>query len=351
DLAAANVTGLKIQSKTDTISLAKTGDSWVLANHGDYPVDTVKVTDLISKVLSIATARLVARTASSHNRLQVADDEYVTKVDLATSQGVTKTLILGTSPSARATNVRLAGDDLVYLANDLQVSSIRTDVGGWVDLVYFQVPTADAQAVTIENSHGKLDFTRVNTDTWTLSDLGNGEIFNNNNFTTVLSRLGGLNMVAPVGKEVKPEYGLEPPAATVTVVTKPAEGEAKTTTFTIGAKDEGGTNYYAKSSDSDYVVKIAPFTGDQFINDTRDRYLQPPPTPEASSTLTGTQGLTSVVPITSFSALTSTGAFSSVAPVTATVEAPASALTTTESVTTTQRTQEESPLATPTPRS
>src|SRR5262245_48957602 len=85
DLSEANVTGVKIQSKTDTIDLAKTGDSWVLANHGDYPVDTIKVTDLISQVLSVDTARLVARTASSHNRLQVADDQYVTKVDLATS--------------------------------------------------------------------------------------------------------------------------------------------------------------------------------------------------------------------------------------------------------------------------
>jgi hypothetical protein len=243
--------------------------------------------------------------------------------------------------------VRLAGEDQVYLVDNLPASAIRTDVGGWVDLVYFQLPTADAQAVTIENANGKLDFTRVNTDTWTLTGLADDELFNHNNFTTVLTRLGGLNMVAPLGKEAKPAYGLDQPAATVSVVTKSADGEQKSTTLTIGAKDEAGTNYYAKSSDSDYYVTIASFTGEQFVTDTRDRYLQPP---EASSTITATEGLTSAVPITSFAALTTTGDLAPVEIVTDSLEAT-NAVTVTDGVTTTAGTPAESPLATPTPGS
>jgi hypothetical protein len=352
DVTEADVTGITVQAGEQTINLAKTGDSWVLTNYGDYPVDSIKVSDLISKVLSVDTGRLVARTPGSHKRLQVAADDYVRKVDLALSSGRTKTLYVGSSPSMRTTNVRTADTDLVYLSNQVTASDIRTDVGGWVNLTYLQIPTSDAQAVTIENANGKLDFTRINTDTWTLVGLEAGEVFLNNNFTTILSRLSGLNMVSPVGKEATPEMGLDNPSATVTVVTRPAGGEEKTVTLTLGAKDEGGTNYYAKSSESEYYVKIASFTGDQFVNDTRSRYLQPPPTPEASSSLTETTALTAAVPITSFGLLTNTGDFSPVAPVTETAEMSATAaISTTEEVTTSNQRTPASPLATPTPRS
>jgi hypothetical protein len=346
----AGVTGVKIQAPDATIELAKEGDGWVLANYGGYPVDTVKVTDLVTKLLSIDTSRLVANTASSHNRLQVAEDDYVRKIDLL-SGGQTRTVYVGSSPSMRATNVRAAGSDAVYLTGDLRGTDIRTDVGGWVNLTYFQTPSADAQSVTIENANGRLEFTRVNTDTWTLNGLADAELFSQNNFTTILTRLGGLNMVAPVGKDERPEFGMENPNATVTVVSRPAGVEEKTLTLLIGAKDEGGANYYAKSSESDFYVKIASFSGDQFVNDTRDRYIQPPPTPEATSDITATGEITAAVPITSFAPflpadeLTATEEMSALDSITAT-----DTLTTSE-VVTPAGSAPESPLATPTPRS
>jgi hypothetical protein len=267
-------------------------------------------------VLTIDTSRLVASNASSYNRLQVADDEFTRKIELGTADGQTQTLYVGTSPSLRATNVRLGGSDGVYLTGEVRGSEIGTDAGSWINLAYVQIPSSDAQAVTIENANGRLDFTRATTDTWTLVGLGEGEVFNDNNFQTILTRLGALNMVTPVGKEIKPEYGLETPTATVTVTTQPSGGEAQTLNLVIGAKDEEGTNYYAKSSDSEFVVKLASFTAEQFVNDTRDRYLQPPPTPEASSPLTTTGGLTTAVPITTFGVLTTTEALTGATPVT-----------------------------------
>lgn len=352
----AGVTGVKIQAPDATIELAKEGDGWVLANYGGYPVDSMKVSDLVTKLLSIDTSRLVANTPSSHNRLQVAEDDYVRKIDL-TSGGQTQTVYVGSSPSLRATNVRAAGSDAVYLSGDLRGTDIRTDVGGWVDLIYFQTPSTDAQAVTIENANGRLEFTRVNTDTWTLNGLADDEVFNQNNFTTILTRLGGLNMVAPVGKEEQPEFGMDNPSATVTVVSRPAGGEEKTLTLIIGAKDEGGANYYAKSSESDFYVKIASFSGDQFVNDTRDRYLQPPPTPEATSELTGTNEITAATPITSFAPFLPTDELTATEGLTATDGITAAgSVTATDTITTSEilsptGSSPATPAATPTPRS
>jgi hypothetical protein len=361
NLDAATVNAVKIQAGEAAIELAKEGEGWVLANYGGYPVDTIKVTDLISKVQAIDTSRLVARTASSHNRLQVADDEFAKKIDLTTADGQTQTLYVGSSPSLRSTNVRLAGSDLVYLTGEVRGVEIPSDVSGWVNVVYFQTPSTDVQAVTIENANGQLDFTKVSTDTWTLAGLSEGESFNQNNFETILTRLSGINLVAPVGKEVQPEYGLDTPSASVTVVTQPAGGEAKTLTFTIGAKDEAGNNYYAKSSESDFVVKIASFTGDQFVNDTRERYLQPPPA--ASSSLTTTEGLTTALPITSFApltpvegitgttAVTNAEELTTTPEITATEELTASAdLTTSEQISEGEISATTTPTVTATPR-
>jgi hypothetical protein len=204
-------------------------------------------------------------------------------------------------------------------------------VGGWANLAYVQIPNDQPTALTITNANGSLAFTEVSTDTWTLNDLAAGEVFNQNNFTTVLSRLSSLNMTEPVGKEAKPELGLDNPSATVTVTTPD-----KTVTLLVGAKDEGGTNYYAKSSESEFYVKVASFSAEQFVNDTRDRYLQPPPTPEASSGITDTTGVTTTLPLTDLAGFPTTFGETPTTTVTATGTVTASeAITATEAVTAT----------------
>ncbi len=331
NVSESSLSALTLESPTERIELNKTEGGWVASNYGDYPVDSLKISELISTVVGIDTGRLVAQTASSHNQLQVSDSEFAKKLTFTSDDGNSQTLYIGTSPSTRTTNVRLGGQDQVYLTSEVTGSEIRTDVGGWVALTYLQVPTADVQAVTIENANGTLAFTRVNTDTWTLADLGEDETFNNNNFSTILTRLGTLNMIAPVGRDEQPEFGLDQPSATVTIETKPTTGEPETITLVIGAKDEDGTNYYAKASNSEYYVKIASFTGDQFVNDTRDRYLQAPPTPEVTSPLTET------VPITSFLGVTPTASLNSSEPITATeLLTDTALLTVTEAVTTSE---------------
>lgn len=331
NVSESSLSALTVESPTERVDLSKSDDGWVATNYGDYPVDSLKISELISTVVGIDTGRLVAQTASSHNQLQVSDSQFAKKLTFTGSDGNSQTLYIGTSPSTRTTNVRLGGQDQVYLTSEVTGSEIRTDVGGWIALTYLQVPTADVQAVTIENANGTLAFTRVNTDTWTLADLSEDETFNNNNFSTILTRLGTLNMIAPVGRDEQPEFGLDQPSATVTIETQPATGEPETITLVIGARDEGGTNYYAKASNSEYYVKIASFTGDQFVNDTRDRYLQAPPTPEATSPLTET------VPITSFLGITPTASLSSSEPITATeLLTDTALLTVTEAVTTSE---------------
>ena len=69
----------------------------------------------------------------------------------------------------RATNVRSANKDAVYLTGDVTGTDINTDIASWINATYFTANTPDIKALSFTNSKGKFDFTRLVTDTVTLT--------------------------------------------------------------------------------------------------------------------------------------------------------------------------------------
>ncbi|MCX6045759.1 MAG: DUF4340 domain-containing protein [Chloroflexi bacterium] len=284
---AADVTDVKIQDDKKTVHMAKTDGKWVLPDNGNYPVNEIQVNQIISKVLAVDTSRLVASTAASHKRLKVDDKDFMRRIDLTTSDGKAHTILVGTSPNVRATNVRAAGSDPVYLSGDVTGADISTEMASWIDATYFTANQPDIKAIAFANAKGKFDFTHTISNTWTLVGLAKGEQFNQDNFSTRLTRVGSLQMLEPLGKEAKPEYGLDKPSATLTVTVQPTTTvPATVTTFVIGAKDATSNSYVVKSSRSDYYVRIASFTLDSFVEDDRSQFLVAPPTPTVAPATT-----------------------------------------------------------------
>ncbi|MCB0062928.1 MAG: DUF4340 domain-containing protein, partial [Caldilineaceae bacterium] len=316
DVTVDDVQAMTIQEGEKQIQVARSGDGWVLPDAGDFPVKAVTVSDTISKVLQIDTRRLVADDTSSHARLQVTEEDAQREVTLETTAGETLTLLVGSSPSFRSTNVRRNDSDAVYTTGSLQATDLRTDYANWIDTSYLAIPQTDIQALTVENAQGTLSFTEVSTDTWTLDDLAEGETFNQNNLTSLLTRFSGLNMVQPLGKEAQPAYGMENPAATVTIVHQPTGGTAETTTLTIGTEPLENGNYVVKSSDSAYYVEVASFSVENILNRGRADYLQQPE--EDAAGIDGTESITATEFISGFGAVTATTPISGGTPVTAT---------------------------------
>ena len=283
-IKAPEVTDVKIQDDKKTVHLAKAGDKWVLPDNGAFPVNQIQVSDFISKVLKIDTGRLVASTAASHKRLKVDDKDFVRRIDLTTSNGKTQTVLVGTSPNVRATNVRAAGNNTVYLTGDVTGSDINSDTASWINASYFTADPTAMKAISLANAKGKFDFTKTITGTWTLAGLVKGEQFNENNFSTRLSGLNSLQMTEPLGKQAKPEYGLNKPSATITITVQPSGTTPIKTVLVIGAKDATSNSYVVKSSASDYYVRMATFSLDTFVNDARSQFLVAPPTPAPSLT-------------------------------------------------------------------
>lgn len=339
DLKMEDVNKVVISEASKSIQVAKSGDKWVLPDRDNFEVLAPNVTDLISKVVQINTGRLVATNSANFGQLKVADNDFNKKLELSTAAGKTYTLLVGTSPNNRATNVRMAGANEVYITDKLNGSDIRTDYAAYVNTQYYASDADRMMSLSFTNANGTLSASKDVSGTWQLADIQAGEAFSNTTFATLAGKLVNLSFLEPVGKTAKPEYGFDAPQAVITITVRPGADVTDTnaapdvTTLTVGAKDDASA-YYVKSSKSDYYVKMNTFNVDDFINKKRQDYISAAVfaplvsgdsfTNTLSSPITGTTELTTTPPVSATGEVTASGA------VTAT-----EAVTTTEGVTTT----------------
>jgi hypothetical protein len=259
------------------VELARQEDAWALASGGDYPANGEDVDSVLDQLQAIERERLVTQTEASHARLQVAADDFLRRIEVRQADGEARRLYIGASGGAMATHVRLEGEDEVYLTSELTAFDVRADAINWVDPIYLSLERDAIQSMVLENPQGRLVFERDEAGEWALADLAPDETFTFSNLSTLLSRLASLRLVAPVGTEERPEYGLDDPQAVVEL-TISGEAANRTVTVWIGAQAEEET-YYARSSESEYVVRMANFTVEDYINRGREDFLQLPTTP------------------------------------------------------------------------
>src|SRR5512139_1074571 len=314
---ASDIVKMTISNKDGkTVALAKQGADWTLPDFENYTAQSDQVTQFLNKLIGIKTDVLATNTASSLKRLQVADDDFVRKIDLQGADGAVHTLYLGTASGGGAIHVRLGSQDNVYVARGINSFEAATDVSGWINPTYLSVPQSNLLSASIENAQGKFEFAN-NANVWTMKNLPGGAQFNQQELISLLARLGSFNMLSPLGKAAKPEYGLDKPSATVTAVVSNTAA-TKIYTLKIGAKDGEG-NYPVISSDSTWYVKVSGASVEPFITARTETFLVQatptpegalPPTPAAIPTLEATlqvsetQALTQTAPITATAPLT-----------------------------------------------
>jgi hypothetical protein len=269
------VTSLTLENTDGTQSVfEKQADgTWLLPQADDYPADTTKITALLDKLVKIRDGRLVTETTSSQKRLQVADDAYYNKITLAFADGTSQTLYIGTSAGAGATHVRLSGQDSVYLTDQLTSYDADAAVNNWVDVEYLTTTYADINYLTFTNAEDTMEFQLDSAGTWTMSGLTGDQVFNPNNLSSMLNRLTILNLLEPLGKTEKPEYGMATPSATIYFTTHNAETGDQEITLIVGALNADKNAYYVKSSTSEYYVLVSSYNLDSFVTRTKNDFL------------------------------------------------------------------------------
>ncbi len=103
-----------ISTNDSSVTMNKAGNKWQLDGDHALPVAENKLEGVIDQIEDIKTGWPVARTDSSRERLEVAEDKYQKHLQLYSGDQVISDLYIGTSPGFRKVHVRRAGEDEVY---------------------------------------------------------------------------------------------------------------------------------------------------------------------------------------------------------------------------------------------
>jgi hypothetical protein len=115
-----------------------------------------------------------------------------------------------------------------------------------------------------------------------MKGLVGDEKFNQVPFNSLLGQITSLRLADPIGLEEEDWFELDQPPIVVTLKTE----DDQAYTLRVGAKDDGENNYYvAKWSESPYHVWLAEYVITNYLDKTRDDFLElpPPATTEADS--------------------------------------------------------------------
>jgi len=268
-----------------SVTLRQVTGNWVLPAADDYPAQGERITAALDKLVALDTRRLVTRTSGSHKRLQVAADDFVRRVELETASGQKQVLYLGSAPSYGATHVRVDGRDDTYLVSNISSWDLGTAATSWVDTSYLSVAQDQVAGMTVVNGQGTLTFVKEAAATegaeasWTLAGVPQGETLTTETVRLAVDRATAVTMVAPLGKERKPEYGMDTPLATVTL----QKADGTPVTLLVGAKDASDGSYVVKASTSPYFVRVSEYNVTALVEYGIGDFLQAKPTPTAGS--------------------------------------------------------------------
>lgn len=277
DIVAITVT----DNEGKSVQLRQVAGNWVLPEADDYPLKAERITQALDKIVGLTTQRLVTRTEASHKRLQVAADDFLRRLDLETASGAKYTLFLGSSPSYGNTHVRLDGRKETYLATNLTPWEFDSSPTIWVDTAYFNIPQDQITRITVTNPKGTFTLEKNTEGKWTLPDLTPGEELATETINLIVTRATSVTMLKPLGKEKRPEYGLDNPVAVVTL----QKGE-ETITLSIGAQDPTDKSYVVNVSTSPYYVRVGEYMVKPLVEYGRENLFPPKVTPTPVSTPT-----------------------------------------------------------------
>jgi len=212
EIEAGDIVSLIIEDMDGNhLDLQRTTGKWVLPEADDYPCREEKVPEMLEKLITLTTDRLVTRTEGSHKRLQVASDDYLRRIELKTADGQNRVLYLGSSPTYGATHIRLEGQDETYMTNDLSVWDANATATSWIDTNYLQVPQEDITSLTLRNANGEWAFEKDDEGNWLLVGLAQDETLNTTAVDSLVRQASSVTMLQPLGKDRETAYGLDQP--------------------------------------------------------------------------------------------------------------------------------------------
>ncbi len=254
------------------VVLARKGDGWVLPGTGDFPADKTKVNRLLDELKGLKRGLAVATTEAAQKRFKVSDDAFERRVKLALNDETLATLYFGTSPGMRQVSARTAKDKAVY-TTEFGIYDAPVKPEDWEDKSVLKVPSDEIGSIILQTltltREAKGPASEAAKDgqlktaaqaTWGAEHLQDGETVNQAKADALVQAVSALTVDSVLGREDKPEYGLEAPALAFSVQRK----GGGTIEYRLG-KREKEKDYVLKVSTRPEYFRLPDYTGEALV--------------------------------------------------------------------------------------
>ncbi len=246
------VNQLSIQGVDATVELSKVEGKWQTAD--GFPANQSKVTGLLDKLGDLKHGLPVGVSENALDRFKVAIDDYESRVQLKQGDDVLADLYLGSGAGARQSHVRRQADSVVYTTS-IGVYDAPTAIGEWQDKTVLQLDEKTVKSAELaELKLERISKSKDSAPVWQAAKLPEGKLLNQAGVNEGLQPLWNLRFDEVLGKEAKPDYGLDEPALTLKLTHEGGERE-----YQFGKMTEGD-DYVLKVSDRDEYFRMAGYS-------------------------------------------------------------------------------------------
>ncbi|GAB6042958.1 DUF4340 domain-containing protein [Endothiovibrio diazotrophicus] len=253
------------------VELVRKGDGWQLPAVDGFPADGGRVDQLLDRLIALKGGSAVATSDGARERFRVDDQNFERRITLRHGDEALATLYLGTSPGMHLVHARSGENDAIYAVKlatydvpvkraawekkDLLGMSRKEIVAIGVDGLSIERAAPPAAAGDKEDA-GKQEASPA--PGWILKG-GEGSLD-----VAAADKLAGLladlRIDEALGREVKPEYGLEKPRLAFTVT----RHDGEVLSYALGS-DPQGKRYTLKRSDRPEYFRVAGYVAEPLI--------------------------------------------------------------------------------------
>ncbi|HEV2219598.1 MAG TPA: DUF4340 domain-containing protein [Casimicrobiaceae bacterium] len=253
----------------DKIVLAKAGGAWQLPDEGNFPADQARADALVKTLEGLKEGMPVATTSQALARFKVGDDRFDRRITLAGAGKTLATLYFGTSPSMREIHARRSGQRDVYSVA-FATYQAPAKAESWVDKAILQVPKKDIEAINVAGLHiarvapPPAPGSNAARPGWEATGLATGQALDTGAADKLAGLLAGLRIGSVLGKDAKPDYGLDHPVLTLSLV----KAGGQNIGYALG-KGKDGKTYTLKASTRDEYFRLPDYAASPLLDAAR----------------------------------------------------------------------------------
>jgi hypothetical protein len=275
-MQGATVTGLLLEDGAGrSLALNKVKDGWILPGSADFPADAVRIQSLIGKLTALQRGWPEATTAEAATRFKVAADRFEHKLTLLQQEKPLAVVYFGISPGLRKLYFRVDNDPEIHVL-EVPPHDLDTSTDAWIDTSVLHLKPEQVLRVSLPGL--ELEQTKQGLQP---AGLKEGEELIKDRRDSLVKRLTRLSISHILGKEVKPEYGLDKPALRYSIALEGGTtidylfGQPPKPASKEGELPVGDNSYVLKVSNQEQLLRVDGWQVDELKKASRASLVKP----------------------------------------------------------------------------